>query len=66
MKECTHTVCRFARSDELILEALRKQRAGKPAEELRLGLRIMDAHAGVVECRMAEVFFPKLKQGELI
>ena len=52
MKECTHSVCRYARSDELIRDALKARRESRGQEADRIAVRAIDVHLGPVPCRM--------------
>lgn len=52
MKECTHTVCRSARSDELLRQAVRLWREGKHAQSDAMALSARDIHLAPVDCRM--------------
>lgn len=55
MTDCIHTICRYARSEELIRDLL--------ADRIRkseIADAILSAHFGRVKCRMPETAYPKI------
>lgn len=54
MKQCSHSACRYARSDELIREAIKARRESRGGEADQIAVRVIDVHFEPVPCRMAE------------